>query len=142
MGTFQVQLLLPLLVMVVLTFCVLFTLGCKRVIAVKKKTFDPAFYKLHRGATEPEHIHQVSRNLSNLFETPVLFYLAIVLTLVLQVELNALLYLAWLYAALRCLHSLVHCTSNVVQWRYRVFSMSLLVLLVYWAIVVVSVLPW
>ena len=43
MGTFQVQLLLPLLVMVVLTFCVLFTLGCKRVIAVKKRRLTLPF---------------------------------------------------------------------------------------------------
>ena len=42
--------------------------------------------------------------------------------------------LAWTYVAARVLHSAIHCTYNTVMHRFRAFALSMLVLLVLWAV--------
>jgi hypothetical protein len=71
-------------------------------------------------------------NFSNLFETPVMFYLACIGLFVTQtVTLGALL-LAWAYVLLRVGHSAVQCGRNVVMTRFKLFAGSLLALLGLW----------
>ena len=132
MTSFQTLIALPLFAMVVLTFAVLFTLGAKRYKAAKTREFDLSYYKLYQGDGEPSHIRKLARNLENLFETPVIFYLAIILTIALRLESSILLILAWTYVFLRYIHSYIHCTSNKVVWRFRVYVISCLILLTYW----------
>ena len=72
-------------------------------------------------------------NFSNLFETPMMFYVACIGLFVTQtVTLGALL-LAWVYVLLRVGHSAVQCGSNGVLKRFKLFAASMLVLLVLWA---------
>jgi hypothetical protein len=47
--------------------------------------------------------------------------------------------LAWLYVALRFVHSYVHLTSNIVLRRFRVFIVSMLTLMAIWAIVLTGI---
>jgi hypothetical protein len=58
---------------------------------------------------------RASDNYRNLFEGPVLFYVAALAAFALKVVTPAILVLAWLYVACRRAHSLVHCTTNRVQ---------------------------
>lgn len=62
-----------------------------------------------------------AHNYNNLMEQPTLFYaVAIVLALLGHGDGPSLI-LAWLYVALRILHSLVQGIANVVQWRFLIF---------------------
>lgn len=71
-------------------------------------------------------------NLSNLLETPVLFY-AICLILFVTGEVTQLqLVLAWLYVVLRALHSLIHVTYNRVVQRWTVYVLSTICLFIMW----------
>jgi hypothetical protein len=71
-------------------------------------------------------------NLRNLFELPVLFYLAAVLLLILHRDDAIYVWLGWGFFALRCLHSFIHTTYNRVSHRFAVYFLSSLVLWAIW----------
>ena len=140
MSTVTNLLVLAIFAQVFLTFIVLFSLATCRFKAAKNQEMDPKFYKLYRGDGEPDHIRQISRNFRNLCEMPVIFILAVILTIVLKLESMLFVYMAWGYVVLRHFHSYVHCTSNKVLLRFRVYLLSIVVLLTYWIMLVVEVL--
>lgn len=135
---FNQLLALPMAALVGLTIFIVICLGFNRFKAAKNKELDIKYYKLYRDGSEPEKIRQLSRNFMNLFETPVLFYVAILATMILQIESTTLLSLAWAYVALRYIHSYVHCTTNKVIVRFRLFLLSLMTLTAYWIIFVIK----
>jgi hypothetical protein len=70
-----------------------------------------------------------SHNYNHLMEQPTLFY-AIAITLALMDFGGGINYwLAWGYAGLRMIHSLIQCTVNVVRYRLIVFGLASLCLL-------------
>jgi hypothetical protein len=76
-----------------------------------------------------DHVQWKAHNYNHLLEQPTLFY-AIALTLALLGGGGGWnLWLAWAYVALRILHSLIQATSNIVRWRFLVFTLASLVLL-------------
>lgn len=80
-------------------------------------------------AALPPHVQWKAYNYNHLHEAPTVFY-AIALLLALAGEgdgLNATL--AWVYVALRVVHSLVQATVNKVMVRFAVFVLSSLVLM-------------
>ena len=73
-----------------------------------------------------------SDNLKNLFEMPVLFYLAAMLAMVLLIQDVLLIRLAWGFVILRSVHSVVHCTYNRVMHRFIAYIASCLFLILMW----------
>ena len=73
-------------------------------------------------------------NFSNLFETPVMFYVACIGLYVTQTVTVSALALACLYVLLRAGHSVVQCGSNVVITRFKFFAASMLALLGLWLV--------
>ena len=74
----------------------------------------------------PPEISNPSDNLKNLFEIPVLFYaLALYLFDTNQVD-DAYVSAAWVFVAFRALHSVVHCTINLVMLRFYLYLFSTL----------------
>ena len=126
-------LLLPLLAQVVLTFVVMLVMYRKRVAEMKSKRIHPQRTKsrsmTHGVLTDSE---TAANNYANLFESPVLFYTAILLTLILMVQDSILVALAWTYVGSRYLHSFIHITYNRVMHRFSVFIFSSFVLLAMW----------
>ena len=128
----------PAFALVALTLLVVMRLARQRFAAARAGRVDPRFYKLFRGADEPDDVAATARNLNNLFEMPTLFYAGTAIAFAGQVAGTPLVALGWTYVALRYLHTAIHLTSNKVLWRFRVFALSLLVLLAYWAVLGVS----
>ena len=126
-------LLLPLLAQVVLTFVVMLVMYRKRVAEMKTKRIHPQRTKsrsmTHGVLTDSE---TAANNYANLFESPVLFYIAILLTLILMVQDTILVFLAWTYVASRYVHSFIHVTYNRVMHRFSVFIFGSFVLLAIW----------
>jgi len=126
-------LLLPLLAQVVLTFVIMLVMYRKRVAEMKSKRIHPQRTKsrtmTHGVLTDSE---TAADNYANLFESPVLFYTAILLTLILMVQDTILVALAWTYVSSRYLHSFIHITYNRVMHRFSVFIFSSFVLLAMW----------
>jgi hypothetical protein len=126
-------LLLPLLAQVLLTFMVWLYLFSRRIPEIVRGGIDPQrladraeAHRLLPGSANP------SNNLKNLFEVPVLFYVAVLLALVLMFQDRLLVLLAWGFVAFRAAHSLIHCTYNNVNHRFVAYAVSTLLLALMW----------
>jgi len=126
-------LLLPLLAQVTLSFIVMISMYRTRVAEMKLKHIHPQ--KLDTRSSSKELLRNsapAADNYSNLFELPVLFYTAILLTLILMVQDSILVILAWAFVISRYLHSFIHVTYNKVMHRFSVFLFSSFLLLAFW----------
>jgi hypothetical protein len=124
----------PVFAMVALTFAVWLRLYAVRIPEMRRRRIHPqsvATSVLKAGAYEDV---RASDNFANLFEVPVLFYVAALVALVLGLATPLALGLAWAYVALRALHSLIQCSYNKVMHRFAVYSLSCLVLLALWIV--------
>ena len=75
---------------------------------------------------------RASDNFVNLFEMPVLFYVAAFVAILADAVTPLALALAWSFAGLRAVHSLIQCSYNRVMHRFAVYSLSSLVLAALW----------
>jgi len=125
--------LLPLIALVCLTFLVWIFLFALRIPEIKLKNIDPDDLKdraeAHALLTASA---AASNNLKNLFEMPVLFYVAALLATLLLIQDALLVQLAWGFVIMRALHSLIHCSYNRVMHRFIVYLLSCLFLLLLW----------
>ena len=88
-----------------------------------------------------DHVQWKAHNYNHLMEQPTLFY-AIALTLAVIGEgdgLNA--QLAWLYVGLRVIHSIVQATVNIIRYRFLLFMLSSLVLVVLTVRALIALIP-
>jgi hypothetical protein len=125
--------LIPLLVQVLLTFSVWIYLFAWRIPEIRRKGIDPQRLqdRAEAHALLPDSAN-ASNNLKNLFELPVLFYTAILLSLLLMIQDMLLVQLAWGFVALRVAHSVIHCSYNNVNHRFVAYALSCLFLLFMW----------
>ncbi len=125
--------LLPLLVMVFLTFLVWAYLFALRIPEIKLKKIDPDALRdraeAHALLTTSA---AASNNLKNLFEMPILFYVAVMLAILLLIQDALLVRLAWGFVIMRVIHSAVHCSYNRVMHRFIAYFISCLFLLLLW----------
>jgi hypothetical protein len=75
----------------------------------------------------------ISRHFVNLFEMPVLFYVGVIMVYITHNVNTWLVALAWIYVALRYVHSYVHLGSNDVRVRVTVYFASAFALFLLWA---------
>jgi hypothetical protein len=122
----------PMFALVMLTFLVMVLTFRSRASAVRRGDVSLKHFALMQDGELPEFVVKTSRNFSNLFETPVLFYTAGVVYLALDLTASTPILAAWLYVAARCLHTLIHLTYNNVLHRLIVFGLANLSLLVMW----------
>ena len=90
------------------------------------------YYTTYQTGTEPAYVIRASRNLTNLFDFPLLFYVVCTLSYLAAIVDDTQLYLAWSFVALRAIHSIIHLSYNVVMQRLGVFLTSVAVLVVLW----------
>lgn len=128
------SILVPMLVVVALTFIAFFRMAQMRGAAVKGG-HDPAYYRAHIGTPEPEPTVVAVRHYGNLLELPMLFHVACLAAFTLGMTSGWALSFAWAFAALRVLQSAVHLTSNNTLLRGAFFSLGALALLALWVVI-------
>jgi hypothetical protein len=133
------MLLLPVFIQVGLTFALLFTLGPKRVAAVKRGDVKLKDIVLGQKAW-PAGITQLSQSFDNQFQLPVLFYVLIGLALVTGKADIALTVAAWVFVVSRLAHAWVHVTSNRIGPRFNSYLVGALALLAAWIYFAVRIL--
>ncbi|NOY66795.1 MAG: hypothetical protein GXP13_05230 [Gammaproteobacteria bacterium] len=132
----QYTIFLPLLAMVLLSAIVLVWMYKTRVAEMKNQKINPQKIADHASSmTLLQSVAGPADNLINLFEAPVLFYVATLTMFITQTGGNILLSLAWIYVTLRYLHSYIHCTYNKVLHRYKVYLASTVVLWLMWVLI-------
>lgn len=129
----------PAFALFALTMLSVARLARMRFAAAKSGRVDPRYYKVFKGEGEPPELAATSRNVSNLYEMPTLFYAGTAIAFAAGESGPLLVALGWAYVALRLLHSAIHVTSNRVMWRFRAFFASWVVLLAYWAILGIAI---
>ena len=128
----QQLIIYPIFAMVLLTTIVLIVTFLVRVKAVRQRRVHVKYFKAFQGEDIPESMIVTSRNIQNLFEVPVLFYIAAILIYFDQRVDVIYIILAWSYVALRYIHSLIHLTYNRVTHRLAAYAASSTILLVMW----------
>jgi hypothetical protein len=122
----QQQILWPFIAMMLLTLVVWVTMYLKRVNYMKAHRIHPEKLKSPEqlAALIPPEANAPANNLKNLFELPVLFYVLCLFLLVTEQVDTLYVVVAWLFVLFRYLHSFVHCTSNHVMTRFRLYALS------------------
>ena len=124
--------LAPVMALVVWTMVMWAWMYATRIPAIRaaRMRLDPNAPRGEQMSQLPPNVRWKADNYNHLFEQPTIFYAtALVLAVVGQGGgVNATL--AWIYVALRVVHSLVQALSNIILRRFAVFFVSSLVLLV------------
>lgn len=113
--------LYPMFAMVLLTLVVALVAIRARFSAVLTGRVHLDYFRLMEGQETTEAITKTTRCFNNLFEIPVLFYVAGVLHISLGIENTAGLILAWLFVLSRCAQAAIHLTYNRVLHRMSAF---------------------
>jgi hypothetical protein len=122
----------PVFCLVILTFFMIAATGITRLVSVRRRQVHPRYYILMSGDTPPDYVQKIGRNMANLLEVPVLFYLLALLVILFEVNNRLLVDLAWLYVVLRLVHSIIHISYNNVPHRLIVFVLSVVTLMIMW----------
>lgn len=125
----------PVLAQVLLTLVMIGLLGRARVAAVRERKVRLGDVALSNDRW-PDEVRRFSNNLSNQFETPVLFYVLVAVAIHVGATGWPMVVLAWLYVASRVGHAAVHVTTNHVLTRFRMFLVGLVALLGMWLVIV------
>jgi len=129
----QNTILFPMVALALWTMTVLSLIPFHRFRAVFRKQVTSEDFKFGESARVPGSVSIPNRNMMNLLELPVLFYVACLTQYVMRSADNLALTLAWTYVALRVIHSLVHLSYNKVQHRLVFFALSNFALIAIWA---------
>lgn len=130
MTTAQTAIFAPFFAMAMLTMAVWVLLYARRIRYMLSERIDPQQVASPEKlvALIPESVNSPANNLRNLFELPVLFY-AMCLYLYVTGSVDTIyLAAAWVFAVFRVLHSVVHCTTNHVMTRFRLYFTGALAL--------------
>lgn len=130
----DVALLAPAFVLAGWTIAVLTWLAFVRIRAALKGEVGAEDFALGESGKVPERVALANRNYMNLLELPVLFYVVVVIgwSTGAAAAAPSLAWLAWSYAGLRIVHSLIHLGYNDVVHRLSVFAISNVVLGAMW----------
>ena len=127
------QLIWPLFAMALLSSLVWLRLFQTRIDEMKRRQIHPQLAALSAQTGQFEDT-RAADNFRNLFELPVLFYVAILLAIHTNLGSEILLVLAWAFVALRFLHSYIHCTYNRVKDRFTAYLFGGIALWALWVI--------
>ena len=131
--------LLPLFVLVLLTFVLGFWAAYLRVQAVRSGEVKPRDVAL-REPNWPPRVLKVLYAFLNQLELPLLFYVLTILAWITKQADLLFVVLAWIFVVLRILHAGVHVTSNHLGKRAILFIAGAVVLAVMWLIFALRIL--
>lgn len=119
----------PFFAMIFLTMAVWIYMYVRRIAFLTAQEVDPNSITPARLAEiSPPAVANPSDNLKNLFEVPVLFYAMVGYLYMTGGVDGTYLSAAWVFVGFRVLHSLVHCTVNIVMLRFCLYAAATLAL--------------
>lgn len=85
-------------------------------------------FRTGEPADTPSRIACANRNYVNLFESPILFYFTCIVLHVTATATALAVSLAWVFFAVRVVHSIIHLNSTRVLYRFAAFGISVIIL--------------
>jgi hypothetical protein len=125
--------------LVLLTFVVGSRMLLVRVREMRRNRISAQSVALSKQRAQRLEDSRASDNFNHLFEVPVLFYALCATAIAAQHIPDWLPPAAWLFVALRVLHSAIQCTYNKVMHRFPVFLAGFILVTAMWAGFAVSV---
>ena len=122
----------PVIALAAWTLLVQISIAFARVRAGTRRQIRADDFKYGESPAVPPEVCIPNRNYMNLLEAPMLFYVVCMVLFVTAGVTHLAIILAWLYVALRVLHSLIHLTYNSVMHRLGAFAASNVVLAILW----------
>jgi len=124
----QAQMLAPAAVLVLWTLIVLAWVAATRFSAMARAGFDirtapPGGRGSNLDGVLPDIVQWKSHNYTHLVEQPTIFYATVVILAVMGAGAIDVL-LAWVYVAIRIVHSLWQATVNRIPVRFTLFSIA------------------
>jgi len=132
--------ILPVIALVLLTAIVWVRLYVERIRELRQRRIDPQSLATSALTAQTMQRVQASDNFKNLFEVPVLFYALCAVLASAEYVSPFFVIGAWLYVALRYVHSFIHLTYNRVIHRFAVYVLSTAILFLLWGVLGVQVL--
>ncbi len=132
------EILHPLIIHVAVTFILGLALGISRYKAASSGEVKVSEIAL-RQPNWPLTATKIGNAFQNQLETPILFYLLIVLLLVTKQGDQTFLALAWGYIAARLVHLAIHLTINHVLYRFLIFVASMFILMIMWGRFIIAI---
>jgi hypothetical protein len=133
------SMLLPVFAQLLLTFVLLFWMSYLRIQAIRHGLVDPKKISL-REPNWPPRATQVGNAFQNQLETPLIFYVLTLISLVTLTADSVLWILSWLFVGARAAHAFVHVTSNRVDRRGPVFLISAIALCLMFIVIAARIL--
>jgi len=131
---------LPVLAMVALTIAVWLRMFSTRVGEMKRERIRMQDVALSAQSALRFADTRAADNFRNLFELPVLFYMAVVVAVGTVQVTMATLALAWAFVILRVVHSAIQCSYNRVTHRFRAYFAAGVALWSLWIVLAVGLL--
>ena len=120
----------PFFGMMLLTLVVWTVMYVRRIGFIAKSRIDTEKLKTPEqgAALVPDAVAFPSYNFKNLFELPIIFY-ALCLYLFVTGNVDSIhLMSAWVFLIFRSIHSAIHCTINIVKFRFLSYAVAALAL--------------
>jgi hypothetical protein len=131
---------LPALAMAALTFMVWWRMFFMRVGQMKRERIHPQRVATSAQAGALLTDSRAADNFRNLFELPVLFYVALLVADRIGMVDGITLGLAWAFVGLRVVHSAIQVTYNKVMHRFAAYVSGGMALWLLWAYLAVGLL--
>jgi hypothetical protein len=128
-----IEILWPTLALVALVFVVWLVMNVQRFALLKRN--PPTREQMATADAALRYFQPVemsANNLRNLFEMPVLYFALVSLLMITGLDGMVQVVLAWVYVALRALHSYVHIVVKNPMRRFQVYLLSCVVLSAMW----------
>ena len=115
----------PFIATMLLTLAVWIYMYIRRLRFIFSSGLDPKqMTPLELARRSPPLVSNPSDNLKNLFELPTIFYAVVLYLYVTHKVDGAYVVASWVFFALRVLHSVVHCTFNLIPMRFFLYVVS------------------
>jgi hypothetical protein len=103
------------------------------VMAKSKGALSDEFSKNKSGTPPPDWLANWGRNLANLFELPILFYVLVAFQTMMPETIDGLQpTLAFAFVASRYVHTFIHVTINTVALRFLAHRTGFVILAIMW----------
>ena len=122
----------PVVALVALTGLVLLITAVVRNLAVLRGEASQRYYLDYATDAPSERVERPARTFNNLFQVPMLFYVACALMIATDQIDRIQVTLAWLYVAARAVHAIIYIVFNRIAYRFAVYLASCIILGVLW----------
>jgi hypothetical protein len=119
----------PLFATILLTILVWIYMYIRRInFIVSRKLTTKELTPIALAQLSPPAVSNPSDNLKNLFELPIIFYVLVFYLFITKQVDSIYINAAWIFFGFRSLHSLVHCTFNLIMLRFYLYLISAIAL--------------